>query len=223
MSAIALPGLVPAEVVGRLRSLLAIGPFVSGKTSAVGGAAAIKDNLVLAVDSPTEREAVDLLAAALHASGPFQMAAWPDVMMRPMFCRYPTGGRYGDHLDAAIMGQPPSQLRCDVAVTVCLNDAADYEGGELVIDTAGVPRGWKGNAGDAIVYPADTSHRVADVTRGVRDVAIIWVQSMIREPQRRRILFDLRSVLDALDGSPAPLREVEALRRSYLNLIRMWA
>jgi PKHD-type hydroxylase len=130
---------------------------------------------------------------------------------------------YGDHVDGAIMGQGAEQIRCDVAVTVCISDASDYDGGELLIDTAGVPRAWKGNAGDAIVYPADTLHRVAPVTRGTRDVAVAWLQSLVREPGRRRILFDLRVALDALDASPSPPPETENLRRSYFNLIRMWA
>lgn len=223
MSAILLAGIIPANVVGQLRSRMAIGPLVSGKTSAVGRAASIKENLMLALDSPAEREAVDLLAGALQASSGFQIAAWPDAMMRPMFCRYGVGGKYGEHVDAAIMGEGASQLRCDVAMTVCLNDASEYDGGELMIDTAGVPRSWKGNAGDAIVYPADTVHRVSEITRGARDVAITWIQSMVREPERRRILFDLRSALDALDASRQPPPETELLRRSYLNLIRMWA
>src|SRR4051794_4437949 len=223
VSAILLPGIIPAAVLGQLRARMAIGPFVSGKASAVGRAAAIKENVMLAIDSPTEREAVDLLAGALQASAVFQVAAWPEAMMRPMFCRYGVGGKYGDHVDAAIMGEAESPLRCDVAMTVCLSDPSDYDGGELVIDTAGVPRSWKGNAGDAIVYPADTLHRVSEVTRGARDVAVTWIQSMVREPERRRILFDLRSVLDAFDASGAPPPEAEALRRSYLNLMRMWA
>jgi len=223
VSAIVLPGIIPANVVGQLRSRMAIGPLVSGKTSAVGRAASIKENLMLALDSPAEREAVDLLAGALQASSGFQLAAWPDAMMRPMFCRYGVGGKYGEHVDAAIMGEGASQLRCDVAMTVALSDASEYDGGELVIDTAGVPRSWKGNAGDAIVYPADTLHRVSEVTRGARDVAVSWIQSMVRAPERRRILFDLRSALDALDASASPPPETEALRRSYLNLIRMWA
>jgi PKHD-type hydroxylase len=223
VSAIVLPGIVPPEVLAQIRARMAMGPFVSGKTSAVGGAVSIKENVMLALNSPTEREAVDLLAAALQQSATFQMAAWPDAMMRPMFCRYAVGGKYGDHVDAAIMGEPASQLRCDVAMTVCLNDPSEYDGGELVIDSAGLPRSWKGNAGDAIVYPADTLHRVSEVTRGARDVAVTWIQSMVREPERRRILFDLRAALDALDAAPARPPETEALRRSYFNLIRMWA
>jgi len=223
VSAIVLAGIIPADVVAQLRSRMAIGPLVSGKSSAVGRAASIKENQILALDSPAEREAVELLAAALQASSAFQVAAWPDAMMRPMFCRYGVGGRYGDHVDAAIMGEANAQLRCDVAMTVCLSDPSEYDGGELVIDVAGAPRSWKGNAGDAIVYPADTLHRVSEVTRGARDVAITWIQSMVREPERRRILFDLRSALDAFDASRQPPPETELLRRSYFNLIRMWA
>jgi PKHD-type hydroxylase len=223
VSAIVLPGVIPANILGQIRARMAIGPFVSGKASAVGRAVSIKENDMLAIDSPTEREAVDLLAGALHGSTAFQIAAWPDAMMRPMFCRYGVGGKYGDHVDAAIMGGSDAPLRCDVAMTVCLSDPSEYDGGELVIDTAGVPRSWKGNAGDAIVYAADTLHRVSEVTRGARDVAVTWIQSMVREPERRRILFDLRSALDAFDASASPPPETEALRRSYLNLMRMWA
>ena len=223
MSAIVLSGAVPANVLGQIRSRMAAGEFVSGKASAIGRAVAIKDNLVMVPDSLAATEIVALLTGALQASVPFQTATWPDAMLRPLLCRYDVGMHYGDHVDAAIMGEGDAQIRCDIAVTVCLNDASDYEGGELVIDSAGVPRPWKGRAGDAIVYPADTLHRVAPVTRGVRDVAVSWIQSMVREPERRRILFDLRTALDALDRSPARPPETEALRRSYFNLIRLWA
>ena len=223
MSAIVLPGVVPANVVAQIRKLMTIGPFVSGKLSAVGRAVSIKDNLLMAPSSPGEREAVELVTGALQASTAFQVAAWPEAMLRPQICRYEVGMTYGDHVDGAIMGQAPDHIRCDVAITVCLGDASDYDGGELVIDTAGVPRSWKGNAGDVIVYPADTLHRVTPVTRGARDVAVSWIQSMVREPERRRILFDVRSVLDAMDRASPPPPEAEALRRSYFNLIRMWA
>lgn len=223
VSSIVLSGVVPAEVLVELRARIAQGRFVSGRQTAVGGAVSVKRNLYLALGDPAERSAVDLLAGVLQAHPLFQAAAWPDAMMRPMFCRYQAGMGYGDHLDAAIMGEAPDLVRCDIAVTVCLNDGKEYEGGELVIDTAGLPYSWKGQAGDAILYPADTLHRVADVTSGARDVAVIWVQSLVREPARRRILFDLKLALDDLELQSAPNSPpVEAVRRSYLNLIRMW-
>ena len=94
---------------------------------------------MLARDSPVAAEAVELLVGALKADPGFQAATWPEAMLRPLFCRYGVCGKYGDHVDGAIMGDPASQVRCDVAMTVCLSDAAEYEGGELVMDAAGVP------------------------------------------------------------------------------------
>ena len=223
MSAIVIAGAVPPDVVARIRARMQAGRFISGKTTAVGRAQAIKDNLVLTPDSPAAAEAVELLVGALKANQAFQAATWPEAMLRPLFCRYGVGMKYGDHVDGAIMGDPASQVRCDVAMTVCLSDAAEYDGGELVIDAAGVPATWRGKAGDVIVYPADTLHRVTEVTRGTRDVAISWIQSMVRDGARRRILFDLKTALDAFDALPVPPVEAEAIRRSYLNLIRMWA
>lgn len=226
MSAIVIANAVAPEVVAQIRAAMAGGPFISGKATAVGGAADIKNNLLLAPDSVACARALDLLATALEAHAGFQTAAWPEVMLQPHFCRYEVGMGYGAHVDAAIMGEAPSLIRCDVAVTVCLNEPEDYAGGELIIDAAGVPTLWKGRAGDAIVYSANTLHRVAPVTQGVRVVAVTWIQSMVREPERRRILYDLRAVLDALDRTSPSMSlpaDVEQLRRSYLNLIRMWA
>jgi PKHD-type hydroxylase len=223
MSAIVITSAVPPEVVAQIRARMQSGSFVSGKVTAVGRAQAIKDNLVLAPDSPAAAEAAELLVDALRANPAFQAATWPEAMLRPLFCRYGVGMKYADHVDGAIMGDPASQVRCDVAMTVCLSDAAEYEGGELVIDAAGAPTTWRGKAGDAIVYPAGTLHRVTAVTSGTRDVAISWIQSMVRDGACRRILFDLKSALDAFDALPTPPVEAEAIRRSYFNLIRMWA
>jgi PKHD-type hydroxylase len=228
MSAIVIANAVAPDVVAQIRAAMDGGPFISGKATAVAGAVGIKESLLLAPDSAACERALDLLAGALQEHAGFQTAAWPEAMLRPHFCRYEVGMGYGDHVDAAIMGESASLIRCDVALTVCLNDAEEYDGGELIIDAAGVPTTWKGRAGDAIVYSANTLHRVARVTRGVRVVAVSWIQSMVRQSERRRLLYDLRSVLDTLDrpaaaSSPAPSSSVETLRRSYLNLVRMWA
>src|SRR5579859_4053521 len=222
MSAIVVANAVPAEQVAEIRRIMADGPFVSGKDTAVGGAAVVKNNLQLAPESPASKKAVGLLLKALDANPAFRDATWPQAVMTPMFARYEPGMEYGHHIDGAFMGEPPNTIRCDIAVTVCLNDGSSYEGGDLVIDAAGVPTYWKGSAGDALVYPADTMHGVAPVRSGVRDVAIFWIQSAVRDTARRRILHDLRRALDALDRSPTPTPEIDAIRRSYFNLLRMW-
>jgi PKHD-type hydroxylase len=223
VSAIIVEKAIPRDAVSQIRSSIARGPFLPGKTTAVGGAAIAKNNLQLSPDSPAAADATEILVTALDANVAFKTATWIDAMMPPLFCRYEPGMRYGDHIDSAIMGDPPMALRCDIAVTISLNDAASYDGGELVIDSAGASRSWKGAPGDAIIYPADTLHRVSTVTRGVREVAIFWIQSMVRDAGQRRILYDLKTALDVLDCTPEPPPHVEALRRSYFNLIRMWA
>lgn len=222
MSAIIIEDALAPEVLAQIRAVLVGGRFVPGSQTAVGGAATVKNNLQLAPDSPAAARAAELLVGALQGCQAFQSATWTDAMMTPLFARYEVGMTYGNHIDGALMGEPPMMLRCDIAVTVCLSDGSTYDGGELVIDAAGVSRAWKGKAGDVIIYPADTLHRVAPVTRGVREVAVFWIQSLIRDPGRRRILHDLKSALDVLDRSPEPPPHVEALRRSYFNLIRMW-
>ena len=78
-----------------------------GRATAVGGAVAVKHNLQLARGEPAEERAVELLVGALQAHPQFQAATWPDGMMRPMFCRYLAGMKYGDHVDGAIMGEAP--------------------------------------------------------------------------------------------------------------------
>lgn len=223
MSAIFIEKVIAGEALTLIRETVAGGPFVPGSGTAVGGAARVKDNLQLSPQSPAAATAAQLLVEALNRSAAFQAATWIDAMMTPIFSRYETGMTYGDHIDGAIMGQPPDLVRCDVAVTVCLNDGGAYQGGELVIDAAGVPRRWKGNAGDCLVYPADTLHRVEPVVSGVREVAIIWIQSLVRDVGQRRVLFDLAAVLADLERSGAAAGPIETLRRTYFNLIRMWA
>jgi PKHD-type hydroxylase len=223
MSAIFLHKAISDEHVSAIRKAIAPGPYAVGSQTAIGGAARLKHNLQLAPGSEASARAAELLVAALRDNSAFQSATWVDGMMTPLFCRYEPGMTYGDHIDGALMGEAPMLVRCDIAVTICLNEGSAYDGGELVIDAAGVPRRWKGNAGDCLIYPADTLHRVEMVTRGVREVAVFWIQSLIRDPALRRILFDLRAVLEELDRSSPPGPHVEILRRSYFNLIRLWA
>jgi PKHD-type hydroxylase len=222
MSAIVISKALSDAQVAAVRKVIAEGPFVAGSHTAVGGASRVKHNLQLAPGSEPSARAAELLVAGLRESSEFQSATWVDAMMTPMFCRYEPGMAYGDHIDGALMGEAPMLVRCDIAVTICLNDGSAYDGGDLVIDSAGVPRRWKGKAGDSIVYPADTLHRVEMVTRGVREVAVFWIQSLIRDPGLRRILFDLRAVLEELDRTSPPGPHIELLRRSYFNLVRMW-
>ena len=114
-------------------------------------------------------------------------------------------------------------MRADVAVTVFLNDPQSYQGGELVIQTSFGEFRYKGKAGDCVIYPASTFHRVDRVAEGIRMVAVLWVQSTVRDPAKRRILYDLGCTMQYLDVFASGNPDAEKVRRCYLNLVRCWA
>ena len=126
---------VSEDQVRLIRAITATGSYGPGSVTAVGPTASIKHNLQLATGSDAANRAAEVLVAALRESGGFFAATWLDAMTAPLFCRYEPGMTYGDHVDAAMMGAPPMQMRCDVAVTVWLIDATAYDGGELIIDS----------------------------------------------------------------------------------------
>jgi len=212
-----------ADQARLIRAITATGSYGPGSVTAVGSAVSVKHNLQLPTASDAANRAAEVLVAALRENAGFFAATWLDAMTTPLFCRYEPGMTYGDHVDAAMMGAPPMQMRCDIAVTVWLVDGSTYDGGELITDTDGVGQSWKGDAGDCLIYSADTLHRVAPVTRGVREVAVFWIQSMVRDEWQRRILFDLTQVMERLQASPSSANEAETLRRIYFNLVRRWA
>jgi PKHD-type hydroxylase len=223
MVAICLPRVIRDTTLAEIRALMDQGPFLPGCQTETGTAGLLKYDLELDPTSEAAARAVNVLVAELRASSAFQAATWTEAMSTPSFCRYETGMSYREHTDGPLLGDPPMQLRCDLAVTICLDDGAAYDGGSLVIESSVAPYRWKGEAGDCLIYPAGVQHCVETVNRGARRVAEFWIQSMVRDPTQRRILFDLKEALDELDGmSPAP-PHIEALRRSFFNLTRMWA
>src|SRR3546814_1657970 len=127
-----------------------------------------------------------LVTQALAANRFFTMAAMPRMMRPILFSRCLAGMGYGPHIDNALMGEAP-QTRIDLAFTLFLSDPESYEGGELEIDEPAGTRSFKLPAGAAILYPANSLHRVAAVASGRRDVVVGWLQSLVREADRRRI------------------------------------
>jgi PKHD-type hydroxylase len=217
-----LENVLDQAAVDEILRVAGAGDFVPGRTTAAGAAAAVKRNLQVAQGSDAAERAGALLVERLRAHRKFMVATQPVRISAPRFSRYEQGMAYGDHLDAPLMGGE-DRIRTDIAVTVFLVPADAYTGGELVIDTDyGIER-CKGGVGDCVIYPASTFHRVDPVTQGVRAVGVLWVQSAVRDPAQRKILFDLAGVADFLDridrlGGPASL-----VRRAHDNLIRMWA
>ena len=77
--------------------------------------------------------------------------------------------------------------------------------------------------GDAVVYPASSLHRVTPVTRGERLAAVTWVQSYVRQRERREILVDLDILRRALHERVPDAPETNLAYKTYSNLLRMWA
>jgi len=210
--------LEPEEVLGAQASL-ARQTFVDGKLTALGLARQVKNNLQ-ASRADGEPDPVDqLILAALSHNPVIQSFAYPKRITPPLYNRYESGMEYGAHVDSPIMGTGANQLRTDLSWTIFLSDPASYDGGELILETAFGEEEIKLDAGEAIVYPSTTVHRVAPVTRGVRLAAVGWMQSAVADDRLRAILFDLNKAVKQAEEN-GPHDSALLLNKSYSNLLR---
>lgn len=197
-------------------------PFVDGKLSAGMHAQRVKENQELQKDADITRYLQKIITGNLYSSAAFRSAALPHRLAAPIFAKYTPGMAYGYHIDDPVMGKE-QLFRCDVATTVFLNEPDEYDGGELVVRTPFGDQTVKLPAGDAVVYPASSLHRVAAVTRGERLVAITWIQSMVRDPARREVLYELNLAREKLMQASPDAEETAQVDHAYTNLVRMWA
>ncbi|MBK6660708.1 MAG: Fe2+-dependent dioxygenase [Proteobacteria bacterium] len=210
------------DEVATLHAMYANVEPVDGKHTAHGLAAAVKHNQQLPPEHPAVQDGVRLVLEALKRNALFHHCAFPRRAFPPMFSRYEPGMAYGEHVDNAIL-LTPLQMRTDVAVTLFLSDPASYDGGELVINTGNEERQVKLPAGSLVAYPPYFLHRVAPVTRGVRLAAVTWVESLVRDPEQRRLLHQMDRAMGALHGRHGDSAELMALNNAYHTLMRMWA
>jgi len=220
---VTLPDLLDAPTLASLRDTLQRAPFEDGSSSAHGSTKTVKHSLVVPRDHTSARSASQLVLERLSQHGGFKAAALPKVILPLQFCRYDQGMGYGDHLDLPLMGSTSGALRTDISLTVFLSNASEYEGGDLVFESEYGTHRVHGQAGEAVLYPASTLHRVEPVTRGSRLVAISWIQSQIRDPAQRKVVFDLAQVATALEASGGHAAEVLTVRQSQFRLLRFWA
>lgn len=217
------PNALDVETARTIAASVADGDFVDGTISASGDAANKKNNLQLIKNSSLAQVAGDSVVSALRAHPEVFRAARPHTILRPLFARYDAGMSYGSHLDSPIM-VAGRRIRSDVSVTVFLCDPEAYDGGELVIETgAGDPLSFKEELGTAVLYPSTYHHRVLEVTRGTRTVAVTWIQSFVRSVEQRRILYDLAKSIESLRTTNPEQTELPTLRLCHDNLMRMWA
>lgn len=213
-------GLLTTAEIARLTALSREVKFVEGRIS--NPANTTKDNLQADLGDPKYQESTDIVAAAFARSREFNDFAMPKRIAPPLLCRYEPGMKYGAHADAALIPLADSPLRSDISCTVFIAEPSTYEGGELVTHLGTRPVVFKGEPGDAIVYPSTMLHEVKPVRSGQRLVSITFIESWIADEHRRSQLYELNEI-GALEGLKMSWQNRVRLELVRQNLLRMWA
>lgn len=202
--------ILSAEQVAAMREALAAPDvFCDGKASAAGLARAVKHN-EQAIAGPAVKGVLETCRTAILESRLVQAAAQPAAIARIMANRYAQGMSYGAHVDAPYI----DGVRTDISFTLFLSSPQDYEGGELVIDTAGAQDAVKAPAGAIVLYPPTSVHWVQTVTRGERIAVVGWLRSRVRSAEARALVFEAERIAADLAAAGAP----EDVRRRAQNL-----
>ena len=217
-----IPSVLDRSELDVVQRMLAGAPFVDGKLSAGQAAKRVKHNQEVDRRARELEQLNNLVMGKLVQHPVYRSGALPLRVAAPYYARYTPGMRYGDHVDDPVMGTDGTLYRSDISITVFLGDPAGYDGGELVINTPFGEQLVKLPAGDAVMYPSSSLHRVAEVTRGERLVAVTWLQSLVRDPARRELLHELNSVRERLLANTPETEDAKLINKTYVNLVRMW-
>ena len=219
-----IPNVLAPEEVAQMRQRLDPADWADGRETVGAQGAQVKHNQQLADASPLKAELGQRILAALGRSPLFFAAALPLKVLPPRFNRYSGGGTYGFHVDGAVMNLANSeQLRSDISCTLFLSAPEEYEGGELIISDTYGEHEVKLPAGDLIVYPSSSLHKVNPVTRGARVASFFWVQSMVRDDVQRRLLWEMDGSIERLRQTGGDAEAVLQLTGVYHNLLRRWS
>ena len=199
--------------------------WVDGRATVGDQGAKVKRNRQLPVDSPMALELGELILKRLYANRLFMAAALPLRSVPPLFNAYKGGEEYGFHVDGAIRQLPFGNLslRTDLSSTLFLSDPEEYEGGELIVQDTYGSHEVKLPAGDLILYPSSSLHRVAAVTEGERVCSFFWTQSLVRDHVKRGLLYEMDSSITNLRQQLGDSQEVLSLTGVYHNLLRQWS
>jgi PKHD-type hydroxylase len=218
--------LLTPDELRQMRERLTHAAWVDGRATAGDQAATVKHNQQLPQTGEDARALQAIVVAALNRHSLFFSAALPKRWLPPLFNRYSApGDTYGNHVDGSVRYVPGTgeRVRTDLSCTIFLAEPDEYDGGELVIDDTFGPRSVKLAAGDMVLYPGTSVHRVEPVTRGTRLASFFWIESMVRSDEQRRLLFEMdRSLmhLRSTVGDTDP--GVVGLTGAYHNLLRLW-
>ena len=219
-----IPNVLAPEEVAQIRQRLDAADWTDGRETVGSQGAQVKHNEQLPDASPLKAVLASVVLAALKRSPLFFAAALPLKYLPPRFNRYSGGGTYGFHVDGAVMNLANGeQLRSDISCTLFLSDPDEYDGGELIISDTYGEHEVKLPAGDLIVYPSSSLHKVNPVTRGARVASFFWVQSMIRDDVQRRLLWEMDTSIERLRQTNGDADAVLQLTGVYHNLLRRWS
>jgi PKHD-type hydroxylase len=227
---ITIENVLTPEQVFAARQTLAAAEWVDGRVTAGYQAQEVKRNAQVREGSPAAKDLGDVILAGLARSSRFMAAALPLRVFPPMFNSYAGGQTFGTHVDTAIrqLSSTGQRVRTDLSATLFLTEPSDYDGGELIIEDSYGEKSVKLAAGDMVLYPATSLHRVEPVIRGNRVSSFFWIQSMIRHDAQRTLLFELDESIQRLARSPQA-NDPEIKKTSvqmtgvYHNLLRQWA
>lgn len=218
------PGVFTKNEVATLRARLDGGPWADGNVTSGHQSATAKVNRQLPEDCAEAREIGSLVLQALNANPMFVSAALPHTIFPPLFNRYEGGEHFGVHVDNAIRQRAGARIRSDLSCTLFLSEPEDYDGGELIIEEMYGPQSVKLPAGDLVLYPSKSLHRVTPVTRGARISSFFWLQSLVRDDADRETLFRLDVAIQRVNADKGPKdAAVLELTAVYHNLLRRWA
>jgi PKHD-type hydroxylase len=216
-----IPSLLKAEEVAEIETLSADANFVDGKLTASLAAKDVKNNWQMDADGETLTKIQAILSDAIKSSPLFNIAALPKSVYPFIVSKHTLGNFYGWHVDSPMMGEPP--MRTDLAMTIFLSEPETYEGGELIIQSEAGTSAFKPAKGDAVLYPCQYLHCVNEVKSGARLAAITWIQSNVKNPEQRQILFQLNQIHASLYNQAPNAPETSLLLQTHSNLFRMWA
>ncbi|WDS37404.1 Fe2+-dependent dioxygenase [Pseudoxanthomonas sp.] len=222
------PDILGPDQLQQMRAALDAADWTDGRETVGAQGAQVKRNQQLPDASPLREQLGQQVLAALDRSPLYFAAALPLRTLPPRFNRYTGGGEYGFHVDGSVMaldrpGQARSHVRSDLSCTLFLSEPDEYDGGELIISDTYGEHEVKLPAGDLILYPSSSLHKVVPVTRGARLASFFWVQSMIRDDTRRSLLLEMDTAIQTLTrtgGDPAAVLQLTGV---YHNLLRGWA
>jgi PKHD-type hydroxylase len=222
---LAIPDVLTTEQVAQARQVLQAVDWVDGRVTAGHQSARTKDNMQIPEDHPAARQLGEMVLSALSQNALFISAALPHRIFPPLFNRYQGGQSFGTHVDNAIrqVTGTPHRIRTDLSATLFFAHPDEYDGGELTVEDTYGAHSVKLPAGHMILYPATSLHHVRPVTRGARVSSFFWIQSMIRDDNRRTLLFDLDMAIQRLNRDMPDHPSAVQFTGVYHNLLREWA